>query len=170
MYIEELNNQVTAWDNTNKCGFDWEFSAPLYVNKINTVELNNTNAVQVMLIWQGQLLYDGSLSYNDLGLVTSSNTSTDNFELYFLLASDLETNNYNETKGYDVDESRSIELERLLHCIKGGDTSSSTMLDLCNTFNGIYKLTKWNVYAVNENIMDNNFIGFRVSVSLQKLN
>lgn len=170
MYINKLQSQVSTWNQQNKCGFSWEFSAPLYTNKINTVELSNTSAVQVMLIWQGQLLYDGSLSYNDLGLITSSNTSTDNFELYFLLASTLDANNYNETKGYDVNESRSLVLERLLNCIKGGDTSSNTMLDLCNAFDGSFKLTKWNVYAVNENFLDNNFIGFKVSVSLQKLN
>ncbi|MDM1542353.1 hypothetical protein [Empedobacter sp. 189-2] len=170
MYISELQNQVTTWNEQNKCGFSWEFSAPLFLNKINTVQVENTSAVQVMLIWQGQLLYEGGLNYNQFGLVTSTNTSSDNFELYFLLPSYLDENNYNEIKGHPVDESRSIELERLLSCLRGDNTNSGAMLDLCNTFDGKYKLSKWNVFAVNENFLDNNYIGFRVQISLQKLN
>jgi len=170
MYIDLLNNQVDSWNNQNKCGFDWEFSAPLFLNKINTVQVENTSAVQVMLIWQGQLLYEGGLNYNQFGLITSTNTSSDNFELYFLLPSHLDENNYNEIKGHPVDESRSIELERLLSCLRGDGTGNGAMLDLCNTFDGKYKLTRWNVFAVNENFLDNNYIGFRVQISLQKLN
>lgn len=170
MYINLLNNQVEAWNTQNKCDFSWEFSAPLFLNKLNTVQVENTSAVQVMLVWQGQLLYEGGLNYNQFGLVTSTNTSTDNFELYFLLPSYLDLNNYNEIKDHPVDESRSIELERLLECLRGGCTGNNAMLDLCSTFDGKYKLTRWNVYAVNENILDNNYIGFRVQISLQKLN
>lgn len=170
MYISELNQQVESWNNQNKCGFNWEFSSPLFTNKINTVQVENTDAVQVMLIWQGQLLYEGGLSYNQFGLVTSTNTSSDNFELYFLLPSYIDENNYNEIKGHPVDESRSIQLERLLSCLRGDGSVSGAMLDLCNQFDGKYKLTRWNVFAVNENFLDNNYIGFRVQISLQKLN
>ncbi|MGV0964777.1 hypothetical protein [Empedobacter falsenii] len=170
MYINEINQQVESWNNQNKCDFSWEFSAPLFLNKLNTVQPENTSAVQVMLIWQGQLLYEGGLNYNQFGLVTSTNTSTDNFELYFLLPSYLDENNYNEIKGHPVDESRSIQLERLLSCLRGDGSVNNALLDLCNTFDGKYKLTRWNVFAVSENFLDNNYIGFRVQISLQKLN
>ncbi|WP_312922181.1 hypothetical protein [Empedobacter brevis] len=169
MYIEQLQQQVNSWNTQHKCGFDWEFSAPLFLNKINTVQVDNTEAVQVMLVWQGQLLFEGGLSYNQFGLVIPS-TSTDNFELYFLLPSFLDENNYNEIKGHDINESRSVELERLLSCLRGDGAGNNAMLDLCSTFDGKYKLIKWNVFAVSENFLDNNYIGFRVQVSLQKIN
>lgn len=169
MYINFLKQQIDTWNNINRCKFSWEFSAPLFLDKINTVQLTNTSAVQVMLIWQGQLLYEGGLSYNNFGLISSSNTSSDNFELYFLIPSNLDTNNYNEIKGYSSEESRSVDLERLLDCLRG-DSNSGAMLDLCSTFGDKYKLTRWNVYATNENFCDNNYIGFRVQVSIQKIN
>lgn len=169
MYTNYLINQVNAWNQNKKCDFEWEFSAPLHKAKINATDIANPEAVQVMLIWDNQLLYEGGVSYNQFGMIESDNTSTDNFELYFLLPSFLDLNNFNETKGHPIEEGRVFELERLLGCLRGDNSHNNIMLDLCALMSSEYQLTRWNVYSVEENIYDNNYIGFRVQVSLRKL-
>lgn len=164
MYINPIKNKVEYWNLQEKCGFQWEFSAPLWTSTINNVQVQNPDAIQVMLCWNTNLLYDGSIQYDSTLGLPSISPASDNFDLYFLLASNIDINNYNEAEGHPIEEARIWDLEKLLECIK--DTS---LIDVCATLKD-YQVTRWQVYGIPQNFADNNYIGFRVSVSLRKYN
>ena len=166
MYINLLRNKITNWNSITKCGFGWEFHAPLWTQTINNVQLTNVDAVQVMLIWNQNLLYNGDLSYTSSVLGTPEITNnTDQFDLYFLLASNIDINNYDEAEGHPISEGRIWELEKLMDCLK-----SNNIIDFCTGLENKYELTRWQIFGIPENFCDNNYIGFRVAVTLRNIN
>lgn len=164
MYINIIKDVIQNWNQTQKCGFCWEFHAPLWVNTINNVQIKNTSAVQVMLVWNQDLLYDGNINYHPTMGTPEIVNNTENFTLYFLLPSNLDLNNYDEAEGHPLEEGRIWELAKLMDCLK-----ESNILDYCNGLSVEYLLTRWQVYGIPQNFYDNNYIGFRVAVTLKNL-
>lgn len=147
--------QVNIWNNDNKCGLCWEFSAPLVNSQINTVQKDTPCCVQVFIT---DITFRENIVRASTGL-TTSHTCIDTFTLWALVESPLGVNNYNEIKGHPIDESKWSEIYLpLKECL-----GCENILDTCEILNQ----TNVNVDLTNatlvHNYLDQSYSGWKIS-------
>lgn len=163
--IDFWQKQIEIWNTEQKCGFCWDFSAPLTESAINLVQPTDGKecCVQVMIVRDRVEAFSTNNTYDQkTGFLTNS-VCQKSFQVLFLMHSDIGTNNFNEIKGHDTDESKwATILSRLEDCI-----SCDLNLDFCAILGGQLRVTRW--AAVQEiNFMSQNYSGYRLTVNLQK--
>lgn len=154
--------QVNIWNEQNKCGLCWEFSAPLVNSQINTVQKETPCCVQVFIT---DITFNETLVRNSVTGLTTSKTCVDRFTLWALIESPLGVNNYNEIKGHPIDESKwtniFLPLKECLGC--------ENILDTCEILNQ----TNVNVDLTNatlvHNYLDQSYSGWRINYTFTQI-
>lgn len=165
MDIVKFWEDVTQDFNTNeKCGLCWEFSAPFFEDKLNTVQPEAPCCIQLMLT---NFKYLSQLSYAGTGFV-NQNVKDYSFDLYVLKQTGSEglgTNNYNEIKGHSKSDSKWAKVYKpLFDCL-----NESEALKLCEMLGFNAEITKWEMSIVS-NYQDDNFDGWIIRANIRTRN
>lgn len=164
--IQFWQDQVTKWNNEQKCGLCWEFDAPLTQS---AVELHQPTkgtecCVQVLLVRDQVPAFNMTNNYNNVtGLLTNVACNT-SFQLLFLMQMDMGTNNYNEIKNHPVEQGKWVKLGELENCI-GCDMN----LDFCELIGTQYRVTQWQARQEKINMTSSNYSGYRLTVNFQTI-
>lgn len=160
--VKFWSEQVKLWNEQNKCGLCWEFSAPLVTSQINIVQEEEC-CVNVFLT---DIRFREIKNRNSVtGLITSK-TCVWNFSLYVLKKENLGVNNYNEIKGHPVDESKwETIFKPIIDCL-----GCDNILDTCE----ILGLTNVNVDMPSDailinNYLDDNYNGWKLNYSFTQI-
>lgn len=154
--------QVSIWNESEKCGLCWEFSAPLVTSQINIVQEEKC-CVNVFLT---DIRFREIKNRNSVtGLITSK-TCVWNFSLYVLKKENLGVNNYNEIKGHPVNESKwETIFKPIIDCL-----GCDKILDTCE----IFGFTNVNVDMPSDailihNYLDDNYNGWRINYQFTQI-
>ena len=161
------SQQITKWNEQTKCGFCWEFSAPLVESSVNLVETteDTTCCVKVMLLQDKQPAFTTANSYSSQTGFLNNQICANNFQLLVLLDSKLGVNNYNEIKGHSINESKWETIyNRLQECLQ-----CDANLAFCEILGASYRITTWSGSQVF-NYLGSNYCGYRINVTFQKNN
>ena len=154
--------QVAKWNEESKCGFCWEYSAPLVPSQINIV-LPEKCCVNVFLT---DVRFREIIVRNSVTSLITSKTCVWNFSVYALLPKQLGINNYNEIKGHPIEESKWVTVFKpLIDCLGCGN-----ILDTCE----ILGVTNVNVDMSGDallihNYLDNAYNGWRVNYTFTQV-
>lgn len=148
--------QIDIFNTENKCGFCWEFFAPLFQSKINIVQSDNC-CVKVFLT---DLNYSKNNQYNSQTGFLQNEVCEYNYNLHVVIPNKLGTNNYNEIKGYDTNESNYTKiLQPLTNCF-----GCDSILEYCKNE---MQIPKWNLSYI-ENFQDMNYTGLKINITFKK--
>lgn len=153
--ILELWKGITEQMNAeNKCGFCWEFYAPLTDKKLNIVRGNGECCVKVFLLRNMAQDFGSRITYTN-GFQTNTN-NFDNYKVLFLIPSKEGVNNYNELEGWSVDESRHMKIFKpLRNCI-----TSDILTQICSNF----EITNWTGKYIYD-YQDENYYGIEITIN-----
>lgn len=156
--VKFFAEEVSKWNENNKCGMCWEFGAPLFENATNIQQLDETCCTYVFIT---KISKQKGASYNSQTNLLTSTYTDYSFTLHLVKQGYLGTNNYNEIKGYPIDESRWNTIYKpISECINGLN------LDFCN-FIGIQpNQITWNE-DMEQNYLDNNYFGWRITAKFR---
>lgn len=154
--------QVNVWNENNKCGLCWEFSAPLVNSQINTVQKETPCCVQVFIT---DITFNETLVRNSVTGLTTSKTCVDRFTLWVLIESPLGVNNYNEIKGHPIDESKWSEIYLpLKECL-----GCENILDTCEILNQTNVNVDLNNATLVHNYLDQSYSGWRINYTFTQI-
>lgn len=163
-FIDFFQQQVDKYNDDERCGLCWFFSAPLTESASNIQQLREETkcCVQVMFLQDKQAAFSVSAIYDERTTYIKDRFCTENFRLLFLIPDVIGKNNYNEIEGHPIEESRSVKLMELKECI-----GCDFQLDFCEIIGTTWQVMKWEGY---QRILfnDTNFIGYEVNVTLKK--
>lgn len=154
--------QIEKWNDEMKCGFCWEFSAPLVTSQINIVQ-NEKCCVNVFLT---DVRFRETIVRNPTTTLITSKTCVWNFSVYALLPKQLGINNYNEIKDHPIEESKwNTVFKPLIDCL-----GCDNVLDTCE----ILGLTNVNVSMPSDallihNYLDKNYNGWKVNYTFTQV-
>ena len=149
-------NQIDTWNETEKCGLCWEFSAPLVTSQINIVQ-NETCCVNVFLT---DIKFREEKQFNSITGLTTSKKNIWNFSLYALVKENLGVNNYNEIKGHPIDESKwETIFYPIINCL-----AIDTISDTCN-----FQVTQNGDAQLIHNYLDENYNGWKINYTFQTI-
>lgn len=157
-----FKQQVNKWNEDNKCGYCYEFHAPLTEDALNKQHLINPCCVQVMLTEDRMNPATVSNQYSTQFGLLSDQWITQRFNLYFIKPQGLDINNYDENLNHPIEESKSEFLENLKECI------IDTNLDFCLFLGSQWQVTQWELSSPLTNYRDYNYTGYRLSVTIRK--
>lgn len=160
--VKFWKDQTTLWNEQEKCGLCWEFSAPLIASQINIVQ-SETCCVNVFLT---DIRFRETKQRNPItGLITGK-TCVWSFSLYALSKSLLGVNNYNETKGHPIEESKwETIFKPLIDCL-----GCDNILDTCE----LLGVTNVNVdmngdATLIHNYLDENYNGWKINYQFTQI-
>lgn len=159
--ITFFEKQVEKWNEDQKCGFCFQFSAPLKESAINIQQIreNDNCCVQVMLT---DLRLSVQKQYDSKSFIIQDDCIY-SFNLFVLKPSSLGVNNYNEINGHSVMESKwKTILEPLLECF-----GCDAILDLCEIWNYPIQVTNWGQAEVLINYQDMNYDGWKIPITFR---
>ena len=160
--VKFFSDQVTKWNTDNKCGFCWEFGAPLFEETTNIQQTDEACCTYVFLTKVAR--QRGNEYAQSTGLL-SKKWCDYSFNLHVLRKGDLGTNNYNEIKGHPIEESRWNEIyQPIANCL-----DCDLQLDFCEFFGIDANQMVWNE-DMESNYMDNNYFGWRITAKFRIYN
>lgn len=155
--VEVLRDLIEAWDEERKCGFCWEFEAPLRESDLNeSVQKTEECCVRVFVT---NLRISKNRRYNlQASHYKASQVNSYSFDLNVLMRDDIGTNVYAEQAGHPISESKWERiLKPLMLCI--GD------LDFCSQSAVLtYGSENW------EAIIDryDSYTGWRINMTINE--
>lgn len=158
--INFLNLQVQKWNEEKKCDQCFSFYAPLTEEALNKQQLKDC-CVNVMLTRDRGQAFGVEKTYNALTGTKSDEWEFKNFTLFFIVPQGVNLNNHTEILGHSTELSKSTLLEDLEECIIDME------LNFCEFIGVDWQLTQWSAQQLL-NYRDNNYTGYRVSVSIRK--
>lgn len=161
--VDFWSRQVAKWNDENKCGMCWEFSAPLIESAVELIE-DEGCCTQVILLRDKLPAFSTSNTYSNQTFLLNGVTCSKSFELLVLMYADIGTNNWNEVKGHNTEESKwSTIFSRLEECL-----ACDAELDFCEFIGVKSRVTTWSARQVL-NYSSKNFSGFRITVTFQNI-
>lgn len=160
-YIER---QINKFNEENKCGFCWEFYAPLTEDAMNKQQLKNNencSCVHVMMTRDNMTAFGNDYRYNERLGQNAEIFEYKNFKLFFLKRQGMDVNNHIEILDNDTSKSKINFLEELEDCI------SQFYFDFCDEFDKNWVMQRWQGTQLI-NYLDNNYTGYRVDVTLRR--
>lgn len=160
--VKFWKDQTELWNEQEKCGLCWEFSAPLVSSQINIVQ-EEACCVNVFLT---DLRFRETKQRNTTTGLVIGKSCTWTFSLWCLKKETLGVNNYNEIKGYPVDESKWENIFfPIIECLGCGN-----ILDTCE----LLGVTNINVdmnqdATLIHNYLDNNYNGWKVNYTFTQI-
>src|SRR6478736_6897683 len=158
--VKFWSDQVDIWNEQEKCGFCWEFAAPLVPSQINIVQTEPTEEDCCIKVFLTDLRFRESIVRNTTTNLITNKTCVWTFSLWVMQSKNLGINNYNEIKGHSIEESKWNELfYPLINCL-GCDNIMDTCEILGETnvnvaFNGDATLV--------HNYLDDNYNGWKIN-------
>lgn len=157
--VEIWSKTVKKFNDDNKCGFCWEFHAPLTNDKANWQQFENPCCVQVMLT--DVSISDKPVYHNDFR--TADSKCRYKFTLRILLSGKMGTNSFNEIPDHPIDKSlwRSIYFP-LLDCL-----GCEGFLKLCEfDYRLRPKIIGWD-RTLEHNYTDENLYGLKINAIIE---
>lgn len=164
--VKFWQQQVNKWNAENKCGFCWEFGAPMIESAVNIqqVESGKECCAKVFFLREKVTAFQTQNTYNNQTGLKNQILCNKSFQLLVLFDSKLGLNMYNEIKGHDTDESVwTTKLSKLEECL-----SCDANLDFCEIIGYTSRVTQWSAQQVT-NYLDSNYVGYRISVTFQEV-
>lgn len=159
--VDFLKQQTEIWDNEQKCGFCWNFGAPLVNSQLN-IEQDAENEACCVSIFVTDITGGENLSYNTAGLVTTAYCDK-TFTMYALIKSPMGVNNYTEIKGHPVEESKwNTIFKPLEDCLTCGNP-----FDFCEIL-GYNMQTTSKRWSIVHNWLNNNYNGWKFTFTIRK--
>ena len=154
------NKQVSKWNDESKCGFCWEFGAPLVKSAANIQQKREFCCVNVLLtnLWEDDI---PTFVVNEPYEVERKHRF--GFTLWVGIQSDLGTNNFNEIKNHPIEESKwETIFQPLSECL-----GPNLFLDECEIQGYLFKRTAWRKDLIL-NDMDLNLSGWKITASFEE--
>lgn len=150
--VNFFKQQTDKWNADKKCGFCWEFGAPLVASQINATQ-NETCCVKVFLT---DITFSETKTYHPTTGYVTGRVHEWGFTLRALVPVALGVNNYNETKGHDVDESKwETVFYPILQCL-----SEDNILEFCDILGLNVNVPIWRAF-LEHNYLNENYNGWR---------
>lgn len=149
---------ATRWNEEQKCGFCWSFSAPLSESGMN---VSITQDKCCMHLFITHISYTHGYNTHPVTRLKTIEWCDCHFTLYVVNQQNLGINTYNEIPNHPITESHWVKtLQPLLSCLGCGNE-----IDLCN-FPGRLEITKWQMDTVL-NHHDHNYTGWRINGTIR---
>jgi hypothetical protein len=149
------NEQVNLWNEQHKCGFCWEFSAPLVSSQINIFQ-NENCCVKIFLT---DVKFREERKTNFLTGLTEYKKCIWSFSLYAVLKENLGVNNYNEIKGHSIEESKwETIFYPLINCL-----GCDNILDTCVILGKEIQIAQNGDAQLIHNYLDENYNGWKIN-------
>lgn len=157
--VDFFKKQVEKWQTDGKCGFCWEFSAPLIESQTNIQQTDEACCTYVFLT-EIETNEVPRFSANT-GFVNGKNCDT-TFTLHVVRKGDLGTNNYSEIKGHPISESRWETIYKpLSDCL-----DCNLILDFCEFVGLKVDITQWRK-TIEHAYLDNNYFGWKIRATFR---
>lgn len=155
MITDFLQNTISNFNAEEKCGFCWEFYAPLTEIDLNIAKTGC--CVNVFLVREKGVDFDTQIQ--NFNGASARQSEREHFDLYFLIKSKEGINNYNEIPGHPISESREKEIfEPLRNCI-----TYSIFDEICKEF----FIFSWSGKYIYD-FQDEQYYGLRISITTQR--
>lgn len=161
--VNFFKEQVSLWDEEEKCGFCFEFDAPLTDSGVNESQMQtNPDECCPVKVFLTNLRERKNRTYStSTGLLTDY-TIDYSFTLYLLKLDRVDTNVYAEQLGHPICESKwSTILRPLQECI-----CEETILEFCKIIGKRIDITAWDA-STKINWLDNNYTGWAINITLR---
>jgi hypothetical protein len=159
--ITFFEQQIQIYNEDEKCDSCWSFSAPLKESAINITQPlpDEKCCVKVFLT---DLTTSQNNEYNNTTNYITRKTCDYTFNLFVLKDSTIGRNNYDEMKGYSIDESKwKLIFEPLEQCM-----GCDAQLDFCDIMGFNIQVPRWSMSMVH-NYLDQNYDGWKISATFR---
>src|SRR5690554_5295872 len=121
---------IETFNDENRCGYCWNFYAPLREIDLNVIRNNDECCVNVFILRNKAVDFDFVMSQDTNLHFTNATAQRDMHDIYFLIKSKEGINNYNEIPDHNISESRHEQIFKpLRECIK-----MDMITELCEKF------------------------------------
>lgn len=165
--VQFWSDQVALWNEQDKCGLRWTFSAPLVNSQINIVQSETNEEDCCVHVFLTDVRFREVKQRNSVTGLTIGKTCVWTFSLWVLKRENLGVNNYNEIKGHPVEEGKwnTIFLP-IIECL-----GCDNILDTCE----LLGVTNVNVdmnqdATLIHNYLDENYNGWKVNYTFTQVN
>ena len=161
--IGAINTAVTEWNNTNKCGYCWEFTNAMRESDLNEYQ-KKTDQDCCVLVAVTDFRYECDIDFNRLTGLRGLSSEIFDFNLHILIQDRIDLNVYNEINGHSINESKwETILKPLADCV------GCNPIDFCSILGYNLEVSRWNA---NSKIdwLDNNYTGWTINTQLRKNN
>lgn len=149
-------DQITKWNTEEKCGFCWNFDAPLFLSHINMIQLEQEKSCCVN-VFLTDLTYREQETTNTVTALVTNKFCEYGFVLYVCFPKDIAGNNYNEIKGHDILNSNYHTVYKpILDCFGCGN-----ILDFCEILGYKPAITSKSATTFQK-LQGNNYSGWRI--------
>lgn len=156
--IDFFQNLANRWNEENKCGFCWKFSAPHSESAMNTARTEDPCCVHLFLTYRRNIR--GYSQNPRVNYLTKAEYCDYYFTLYAVKQSEIGLNVYSEMPEHAIDESLSKTiLEPLENCLACG-----AEIDLCESG---YTMLKWDMETTTLHL-DSNYTGWKITGAFRK--
>lgn len=161
--VDFFRRQTEKWNEENKCGFCWEFDAPLTDAGVNeSVMQTNPDECCPVKVFITNYSERPNRQYHPINRFLTSFSIDYTFTLSVVMFDVLGTNVYQEQIGHPISESKwDAILNRIRECI-----CSSAPFDFCEILGkDIQIINQTNVSRINW--LDNNYTGWSITITLR---
>ena len=161
--VDFFKKQTEKWNDDNKCGFCFEFDAPLTDSGINEsqmqTDLDDCCPVKVFIT---NLSERKNRLYNNTTNLLQNYTIDYTFTLHVLAFDRIDTNVFAEQLGHPISESKwETILRPLQECV-----CEEGILEFCDLICKDIKIINWNAIT-RINWLDNNYTGWSITMTLR---
>lgn len=157
--VDFFSRQVEQWNNDEKCGFCWEFDAPLTDAGVNeSVKKSDDCCIRVFIT---NLSHRKNRTYQPTTKLLTDYTIDHTFTLHLLKLDRVDTNVYSEQLGHPVSESKwETILKPLEDCV-----CEAELLKFCDLICKKILIMNWNA-VTRINWLD-NYTGWSITMTLR---
>ena len=162
MDLVDFFKQVVAdWNAEAKCGFCWEFGAPLQESGANKQQQQTKCCVNVLV---SDLTVNQQRAFDPVTTFQTSRADSHSFTLLVLKQDEIGKNNYNEVQGHPIEESKWVEtLRPLQECL-----SAENLLPFCEKLGYSVQVTAWQM-STKTNYLAANYTGWQIRATFKEL-
>lgn len=162
IYLHQLINN---FNENQECGFCWVFTAPLNNSTGNTYQIRDDNCKCVHFIVHRQRTSNNP-TYGNVFHALSQNIIRHTINFHVGLIAEFSENNWDEIKGYDLEDSRYFKyLKPLQGCI-----TIKKLNEFCNILGYPMRISNLDFETIpNPNIYDENFVGYSVTLIIEEI-
>ena len=161
--VDFFKRQVTKWDDELKCGFCWEFDAPLTESGVNeSVMQTDPDDCCPVKVFITNLSERKNRQYQQTTGLLQRYSTDYTFTLHALMFDRVDTNVYSEQLGHPVSESKwETILSPIQSCI-----CEEEILEFCEILCKNIHILAWNAIT-RINWLDNNYTGWSITITLR---
>jgi hypothetical protein len=158
-YIKLLQAQVNKWQGEQKCGFCWEFDAPLLDSGVNKHQTRDNCCVYVFAT---NISTREIRNYDSVSGLLRERYDEVSLTIEILRKADIGDNVYRELD-YPLSQSKWSKLiSPIKECL-----SSDDPFDFCQLAKRNFPITSRSWAVITNNKDDNNYVGWRINMTLR---